>query len=123
MLITQGAFSHIGQLDGAFRASIHKPVATLWMEFCSSNNFSELFHINRLDVNDIEALVLNVKIPKVYSEVVTTDKCLSIAIDRYAVDVICVGIRVCSTWDGGNHSVMMCQTRKFQSRSIFEANV
>lgn len=51
------------------------------MKFRRRYDFGKLFHISRFDIDDIEALVLDVKIPEVDSEIVATDECLSIAID------------------------------------------
>jgi hypothetical protein len=47
----------------------------------SSDDLSELFHVRWFDIDNIEALVLNVEIPEVDSEIVGTDKGLAITID------------------------------------------
>jgi hypothetical protein len=51
------------------------------MEFRSRYHFCQLFHVCRFDVNDIEALVLDVQIPKVDAKIVTANKRFSVAID------------------------------------------
>jgi hypothetical protein len=84
------------------------------MEFRSRYHFRQLFHVCRFDVNDIEALVLDVQIPKVDAKIVTANKRFSIAIDRYAVDVVCMSIGVCPSWNSGHDSVVMCHARQFQ---------
>ena len=63
MRITQRTFTHVGELDCAFRTSIHEPIAALRMEFGRRNHFCQFFHIRWLDVHDIEALILNVEVP------------------------------------------------------------
>ena len=63
MLITQRTFPHVGEFDGALRTGIHEPITALWMKFCSCDNLRKLFHVRRLDVDDIETLILNVEIP------------------------------------------------------------
>jgi hypothetical protein len=70
MLIAQRSLPHICQLDCAFTRRIHEPVASGGMEFCSSDDLSQLFHVRRLDVDDVEALILDVEVPQVYSQVV-----------------------------------------------------
>lgn len=110
MLVTQRTLPHVCQLDGAFRAGVHEPVATDGVEFGSSDNFCQLFHIRRLNVNNIEALVLNIQIPEVDPEVIAADEGLAITIHGNAVDVICVGIRVGFAGNGGHHGIMMRQS-------------
>lgn len=107
MLVTQCTLSHISQLDGPFRTCVHEPVAALWMELGSSDNFRELFHICRLDIDDVKALILDVEIPQVDTQVVATYKSLSIAIDGYTVDVVGVGVCIRSSRNGGHHGVVM----------------
>lgn len=60
MLVTQGTLSHVGQLYRSFAAGIHEPIAALWMEFCSSNNFCQFFHVGGFYVNNVKALVLDI---------------------------------------------------------------
>jgi hypothetical protein len=81
MLIAESTLSHIGKFYRPFRTGVHKPIAALRMKFCSRYHFRQLFHVCRLDVNDVEALVLYVQVPKVDTKVVATDKRLSIAVD------------------------------------------
>jgi len=84
------------------------------MEFRSRYHFCQLFHVCRFDVNDIEALVLNVQIPKVDAKIVAANKRLSIAVDRDAVDVVCVSIGVGPSWNSGHDSVMVCHAWQLQ---------
>lgn len=65
MLVAQGTFSHISKLNSTLGAGIHEHVAAHGMEFGSSNDFSELFHVGWLDIDNVEALVLDVEIPKI----------------------------------------------------------
>lgn len=63
VLITQCILSHVRKLYCSFGAGIHKPVAALWVEFRGSDYFSQFFHIRRFDIDNVEALVLYVKVP------------------------------------------------------------
>jgi len=80
MLIAKGTLPHIGQLDGSLGTSIHKPVAANGMELGCRDDLSELFHVRRLDVDYVEALVLDIEVPEVDPQVVTADECFAIAI-------------------------------------------
>ena len=108
MLVAQGAFPHVGQLDGSLAASVHEPVAALRVELCRGNDLGQLLHVGRLDVDNVEALVLDVEVPQVDAQVVAADKRLAVAVDRDAVDVICVSVGVHSPRNGGNDRVVMC---------------
>lgn len=81
MLIAESTLPHICQFDSAFRACVHEPIAANGVKFSGGDNLCQLLHIGGLDVNDVEALVLNVEVPEVDPEVITTDKGLSIAVD------------------------------------------
>ena len=109
MLIAQSALPHVCKLDRAFRACIHEPVAALWMKFCSSYDFGQLFHISWLNINNVEALILDIQVPEIYSQVVTADKCLSITVYRDAVDMVCVRIGIGSTRNCRYNCIVMCE--------------
>lgn len=93
------------------------------MEFGCCNDLGEFFHVSWFDVNDIEALILDVEIPEIDPQVVTTDEGLSVAVDGDTVDMIGMSILVRSTRHRSDDSVMMCQARKFQSGSIQEVSI
>ena len=93
------------------------------MELCSSYHLRQLLHVGRFDVNNIETLILYIEIPEVYSQIVTADEGLPIAIDRDAIDVVGMGVCVCSTRYSGNNSVMVCHARQFQRRSVGEGKI
>ena len=63
VLITKRTLTHICQLNRAFGACVHKPVAALRVEFGSGDDLRKLFHIRRLDIDNVEALILNVQVP------------------------------------------------------------
>ena len=107
VLITQSILPHVCKLDCALRTGIHEPVAALRMEFGGGDDFSEFLHISRLDVHDVEALILNIEVPQVYAEIIAADESLSIRIDGYAVDVIGMGICIIPTRYCGDYSVVM----------------
>ncbi len=62
MLITQSRHAHITELDGALAAAVRKQVALSRMKLGSGNNFRQLLHIYRLNVDDIcssQSVVVN----------------------------------------------------------------
>ena len=81
------------------------------MEFCSGDDLSQLFHVGRFDIHYVEALVLNIEVPKVDPEIVTANEGLAIAVYGNAVDVVCVSGRICPSWNGSNDRVMMGHAR------------
>lgn len=120
MLITEGALAHIGQLDGSLGAGVHEPVAALRVELGGGDDFSQFLHVCGLDVDDVEALVLNIQVPEVDTQVVAADEGLAIAVDGYAVDVVGVGIGVGATRNGGDDSVVVCEAGQFEVTGILE---
>jgi hypothetical protein len=90
------------------------------MEFGSCDYFSEFLHVSGLDVNNVEALVLNVEVPKVDSQIIAADKGFPVTVHRDAVNVIGVRVGVCSAWHGGNDRVVVCESRQFQVGSVLE---
>jgi len=109
MLITKSTFPHICKLYGAFRTRVHEPVAALWVKFRCRNHLCELLHISWLYVDDIETLVLNIQIPKVYPQIVTADKGLSITINRNTVNMVSMSIGVGTPGYCSDNSIMMCK--------------
>ena len=63
VLITKGILSHVCQLDRAFGARIHKPVAALGVELSSGDDLGQLLHVRWFYVDNVEALVLDVEVP------------------------------------------------------------
>jgi len=110
VLVAQSTFTHIRQLNCTLRACIHEPVAALWMELGSCYNFCELFHVCWLDINNVEALILNVQVPEIDSKIVTANESLSVTIDGYAINVISVRICVRLARYSGNDSIMVSQS-------------
>lgn len=90
------------------------------MELGSRDDLGELLHVCRLDVDNIEALVLDVQVPQINSQVIAADKRLSVAVYRDAVDVIGVSIGVGSARHGSDDGVVMCEARQLQVAGISE---
>jgi hypothetical protein len=84
------------------------------MEFRSSYNFRQLFHVCWLDVYNVEALILDVQIPKIDSKVITANESLAIAIDRNTVDVISMSICIGFARYGSHNRIMVSETREFE---------
>lgn len=118
MLIAQSVLPHIGQFNRSFRAGIHEPIAAFWMKLGCRNDFSQLFHVRWFDVNDVEALILNVEIPKIDAQVVTTYERLPIAIDRYAIYVVGMSVCVISARNSGDDGVVVGQPGEFEGRCV-----
>lgn len=123
MLITQCALAHVRQLDCALGTRIHEPVAALRVKLGSRNDFGKLLHVGWFDVHNVEALVLNVQVPEVDPQVIATDKSLAIAVDRYAVDMIGVGVGVGLARHSGDNSVVVGQSWELQVGSAPEVDI
>lgn len=120
VLVTQRPLSHVGKLDGALGTGIHEPIAAGGVEFGGRDDFRQLLHVRRLDVDDVEALVLNIQVPQVHPQVVATDEGFPVAVDGDAVDVIGVRIGVRLPRDGGHDGIMMRHAREFQQGRVLE---
>ena len=120
MLITQCPLAHIGQLNSSLRTSVHEPVAAGRMEFSGSNDFGELFHVGRFDIDNVKALVLDIEVPKVDTKIITAYEGLSVTVNGDAVDVVCMGIGICPPRNSGHDGIMVCHPRKLQHRWILE---
>lgn len=120
VLVAQSPLSHVGKLDSALGAGVHEPVAALRVELGGGDDFGELLHIGRLDVHDVEALVLDIKVPKIDAQVVAADVGLAIAVDRDAVDVVGVGVCICPPRYCGDDSVVVCEAGQLQVTGALE---
>ena len=123
MLVAQGTLAHVCEFYCAFRARVHEPITALWVKLCSSDDLRQLLHICRLDINDIEALVLDVEVPKVDPQVIATDESFPIAVDRYTVNMVGVCVRIRSARYSCDNSIMVCHARKLERRSIAERDM
>jgi hypothetical protein len=120
MLIAQGALPHVGQLDGPLRAGVHEPVAAHGVELGRCDHLGQLLHVRRLDVDNVEALVLDVEVPQVDTQVVTADECLPVTVYRDAVDVVGVGVGVGPPGHGGHHGIVVGQPGELEVTGIAE---
>lgn len=84
------------------------------MKFSSCDDLRKLLHVGRLDIDNVEALVLDVEVPKVDSQIIATDERLSIAIDRYAVDVVGMCVRIRLSRYCSNNCVVVCKPWELQ---------
>ena len=120
MLVTKGSLSHVGQFDGTLGAGVHEPVAAQGVELGSRYHLSQLLHVGRLDVDNVETLVLYVEVPQVDAQVIAADKCLPVAIYRNAVDVVGVGIGIRPAWHSRHDSIVVREPWELQIRGIAE---
>ena len=122
--ITERCVTHVGQFNVTLRARVHEQVAMGGMELGRSDDFSQLLHVYRFDVHDIcthhkwrsrghkgtsltEALVTNVKVPKVYPEIVGGDVGFLIRIYRDGMNMVCMGVGVDLAGNGGDDVVLL----------------
>lgn len=120
VFITQCPLAHVGQLDGSLRASIHEPVTAGRVEFGRGDNLGEFFHVGRFDIDNVETLVLNVKVPEVDTEIVAAYEGLSVTVDGDAVDVVCMSVCICPPGNGRHDSIMVCHPGELQCRRVLE---
>lgn len=85
------------------------------MELGSSDDFRELFHVDRLDVYDIEGLILNAEVPEIYAQIIGADICLAVGVDTDGVDMVLVSIRIGTPRNGGYDGIMVAHTRQSES--------
>lgn len=64
------------------------------MELGRCDHLSELLHVVRLDVDNVETLVRDVEIPQVDAQIIRRDEGLAVAIDGDRVDVVRVRVGV-----------------------------
>ena len=114
MLVAQGTFSHVRQLDGSLGARIHEPVTALGMKLRSSDDLCQLFHVCWLDIDNIEALVLDVEVPEIDPKVIAADEGFTITVHGYAVDVIRMCVCIGLPGHSSNHSVMVRKAGKLK---------
>lgn len=122
MLIAKSALAHIRQLDSSLGAGVHEPVTADGVELGCCNDLGKFLHVGRLDIHNVEALVLDVEVPQIDPEIVTADEGLAITVHGDAIDMVRVGVRIRSPWDGGNDGVVVCQARHLESSSILESS-
>ena len=90
------------------------------MEFSGSNDFGELFHVGRFDIDNVKALVLDIEVPKVDTKIITAYEGLSVAVDGDTVDVVCMGVGVCPSGNGGHDGIMVGHPGELQQGRVFE---
>lgn len=99
------------------------------MELGRSDDFSQLLHVHRFDVDDVcarhkrrsrgnkgtsltKTLVTNVKIPEVYPKIVGGDVSFLIGINRDGMDVVCMSVGVNLAGDCGDNVVLLGHFRQ-----------
>lgn len=121
MFVTERSLAHVGKLDGTLGAGVHELVAADGVEFSRGDNLSQLLHICGLDIHNVEALVLDVEVPQVHSQIVTADKGFAITVHGDAIYMVRVSICVSSPWDSSDHGIMVCQSGQLQGRCVLES--
>lgn len=114
MLVTKRTFTHICKFDCSLRTCIHEPIAALRVKLSSSDDLCKFLHVRGFDIDNVKALVLDIQVPEIYPQIIAADESFSIAVDRYAVDVIGMSVCVGSTGHGGNDGVVMCHSRELE---------
>lgn len=123
MLVAQGTLSHVCELDRSFGARVHEPVAAHRVELSRRDHLGQLFHVRRLDVDNVKALVLDVQIPQIDAQIIAADEGLPVTVHRDAVDVVGVGVGIRPPRHSGNHGIVVRQPRELQVAGIAELYV
>jgi hypothetical protein len=90
------------------------------VELCGGDDLGQLLHVGGLDIDNVEALVLDVEVPQVDAKIVAADEGLAVAVDGDAVDVVCVGVGVCPARDGSDDGIMVSEARKLEVVGVLE---
>ena len=93
------------------------------MKFCSGDDFGEFLHVCRLDVDNVEALILNVEVPQVYSKIIATDEGLAVAVDGDTVNVICMCVCIRPPRHGSDDGIVVGEAWQSQGRSASKGDV
>ena len=120
VFITQCSLAHVGQLDGALGASVHKPVAAGGVEFGGGDDFGEFLHICGFDVDNVKALILNIKVPKVDTKIIAAYEGFSVTVNGDAVDMVCMGVGICPSGHSSHDGIMVCHAGELQQRRVLE---
>lgn len=120
MLIAQRTLAHISKLYSSLGAGIHKPVTAEGMELGCGDNLCQFFHVGWLDINNVKTLILYVEVPEVDTQIIAADECLPIAVDRDAINVICVRIGVCAARHSSDNSVVVSEAWELEVRRVLE---
>lgn len=92
------------------------------MELCGGDDLGQFLHVGGLDVDDIKALVLDVQVPEIDAQVITADESLSIAVDRYAVDMVCMGVCIYPPGHGCDDCLMVRHSRELEGGGVLEGD-
>jgi hypothetical protein len=68
-------------------------------------------------------LVLNVQVPKVYPQIITADKGLSITVHGNTVNMVSMGIGIGAPGYRSNNSIMMCKAWQLKIQGTREVDV
>lgn len=69
------------------------------------DHLRQLLHVRRLDVDDVEALIVAFQTPQIQAQIVGGEEGLSVAVDRDAVDMISVRVAVDATRHSGHDGI------------------
>ena len=58
-----------------------------------------------------EALVTDVEVPEIDTQIVSRYVCFLVGIDRNGVNVVCMSIGIDLSWDGGDDVILLCCAR------------
>lgn len=70
MPVAQGGHPHVAEAYEAFAGAVDEIVAVGRMEFSSRDDFSELFHVGRFNVDYVETLIRNIQMPQIDTQIV-----------------------------------------------------
>lgn len=93
MSVAQGRRTHVAQPNRALAAAVYEQIALDGMELGRRYDLRQLLHVRWLDVDDVEALIGDLQVPEIYSEIVGGEIRFLVRVHRNRVYVIsvCVG--------------------------------
>ena len=68
MIITESRLAHVAQPYGSFAWWVDEEITFFRMELAGSDDLSQLLHVGRLDVNDVERLICYFHMPQIDPE-------------------------------------------------------
>ena len=68
MIITESRLAHVAQPYGSFAWWVDEEITFFRMELAGSDDLSQLLHVGRFDVNDVERLICYFHMPQIDPE-------------------------------------------------------
>lgn len=102
-MIAERGLTHVTELDNSFAGTEHEEITLLWVTLGSSDDLGQFFHVGRLDIDNIEAVISCLEIPEIDAKIISGDKSLGITVQRDGVDVIGMSASENASGGGRHH--------------------